>query len=54
MQEATPWIQVALNLVDMMGKLSVKPEVGLAIGYAPPVLILFPRADISKVEENPS
>lgn len=29
MQEATPWIQVALNLVDLMGKVSVKPEVCL-------------------------
>lgn len=27
MQEATPWIQVALNLIDLMGKVSVKPEV---------------------------
>ncbi|KAJ9123120.1 hypothetical protein QFC22_001311 [Naganishia vaughanmartiniae] len=26
MQEATPWIQIALNLVDMMAKNSVKPE----------------------------
>jgi hypothetical protein len=29
MQEATPWIQVALNLVDLMSKVSVKPEVRL-------------------------
>ncbi|GHJ86887.1 hypothetical protein NliqN6_3289 [Naganishia liquefaciens] len=26
MQEATPWIQVALNLIDLMGKVPVKPE----------------------------
>ncbi|KAJ9112587.1 hypothetical protein QFC19_000606 [Naganishia cerealis] len=26
MQEATPWIQIALNLIDMMAKTSVKPE----------------------------
>lgn len=57
MQEATPWIQIALNLIDMMAKNSVKPEVRCASVR----MTLRERAypgilplDYPKIEESPS
>lgn len=54
MQEATPWIQVALNLIDMMGKVAVKPEVGYLASLVESGIDLPCPVDRSKVEENPS
>jgi hypothetical protein len=54
MQEATPWIQVALNLIDMMGKVPVKPEVGHLASFFEFGFDFPPFVDRSKVEENPS
>lgn len=55
MQEATPWIQVALNLIDMMGKVAVKPEVRFSLRSRESILTLslVLPLDRSKVEENP-
>lgn len=54
MQEATPWIQVALNLIDMMGKVPVKPEVGYLASFIEFGIDLAPSVDRPKVEENSS